>query len=46
MKNKNNDSTLKKKIIKKYQELSKKEKKIADFIIQNQETVFGPLFFC
>ncbi len=41
MKNRNNDSILIKKIIGKYQDLSKKEKKIADFIIQNQETVFA-----
>jgi DNA-binding MurR/RpiR family transcriptional regulator len=41
MKNNYTDSILKKKIIKKYQELSKKEKKIADYIIQNQQTIFA-----
>jgi len=41
MKNRKNDSILIKKIIEKYQNLSKKEKKIADFIIQNQKTVFA-----
>lgn len=41
MKNRKNDSILIKKIINKYQNLSKKEKKVADFIIQNQKTVFA-----
>jgi len=41
MQNKNQDSKLKKIIIEKYPELSRKEKKIADYIIQNQQTIFA-----
>lgn len=41
MQNRKKDSELQKIIIKKYPELSKKEKKVADYIIQNQRTIFA-----
>ncbi|MDH5744621.1 MAG: MurR/RpiR family transcriptional regulator, partial [Candidatus Aminicenantes bacterium] len=41
MQNKKTDIKLKKTIIEKYQELSKKEKKVADYIIQNHRTIFA-----